>query len=168
MKHKHFNQGFTIIELLIVIVVVAILATISVVAYGNIANRAYDTAIQSDLSQFKKSLMMFASETGNYPRATQFFEEVARGAVSKEAYDVTVYNLYYCSDASKLDQFGIAARSKSGKNFTISSNDSIQEISMNPERQPACEAFGGPGYVLSNTTFNYGYHRLDKEWRFGL
>ena len=35
------NTGFTIVELLIVIVVIAILATVSVVAYTGIRQRAY-------------------------------------------------------------------------------------------------------------------------------
>ena len=39
------KQGFTIVELLIVIVVIAILAAITIVAYTGIQNRAYDTAV---------------------------------------------------------------------------------------------------------------------------
>ena len=50
-KPKNTPQGFTIVELLIVIVVIAILAAISVVAYNGIQNRAYDTTVQSDLRQ---------------------------------------------------------------------------------------------------------------------
>lgn len=41
--------GFTIVELLIVIVVIAVLAAISVVAYAGIQNRARDSAIMSGL-----------------------------------------------------------------------------------------------------------------------
>lgn len=45
-KHR---MGFTIVELLIVIVVIAILAALSIVAYTGIQNRANDTAVQSDI-----------------------------------------------------------------------------------------------------------------------
>jgi len=38
--HKNLRRGFTIVELLIVIVVIAILAAISIVAYNGIQARA--------------------------------------------------------------------------------------------------------------------------------
>ena len=54
MKIYKRAYGFTIVELLIVIVVVAILASLSYVGYVNIAYRANDSAISSDLSNFAK------------------------------------------------------------------------------------------------------------------
>ena len=45
------QSGFTIVELLIVVIVIAILATITIVSFGAIQNRAHDSAVQSDLRQ---------------------------------------------------------------------------------------------------------------------
>ena len=50
------KSGFTIVELLIVIVVIAILAAISVVTYTGIQQRARDSQRKSDLDYIAKAL----------------------------------------------------------------------------------------------------------------
>lgn len=54
-KHK-LQSGFTIVELLIVIVVIAILAAISIVAYNGIQNRSKVTRANSDLATLRKTI----------------------------------------------------------------------------------------------------------------
>jgi len=50
-KNKHVQAGFTIVELLIVVIVIAILAAITIVAYNGIRDRASDSAAKTELSQ---------------------------------------------------------------------------------------------------------------------
>lgn len=61
---KRQHQAFTIVELLIVIVVIAILAAISVVAYNGVQQRAKASAIASDLRALDKGFRMFAADQG--------------------------------------------------------------------------------------------------------
>lgn len=61
------KSGFTIVELLIVIVVIAILATISIVAYNGIQNRAKTSAGQELASQIVKKLEAYNAVNGEYP-----------------------------------------------------------------------------------------------------
>jgi prepilin-type N-terminal cleavage/methylation domain-containing protein len=61
------SSGFTIVEILITIVIIGILATISVVSYVGISNKANVTAIQSDLVTSYESLKIFQIQNSNYP-----------------------------------------------------------------------------------------------------
>lgn len=68
MRPRH-NHGFTIVELLIVIVVIAILAAITIVAYNGIQNRARDAQRLSDITAIAKALESYKAQTGSYPTA---------------------------------------------------------------------------------------------------
>jgi len=62
------SKGFTIVELLIVIVVIAILAAITIVAYNGIQNRAKQSAAQSRLTQANKKILAYAVQNSDtYP-----------------------------------------------------------------------------------------------------
>ena len=59
--------GFTIVELLIVIVVIAILAAVTIVAYNGIQSRATASALQSNLNQIAKKLEIAKIDNNAYP-----------------------------------------------------------------------------------------------------
>lgn len=61
------QRGFTIVELLVVIVVIGILAAITIVAYNGIQNRARDTDRMSDINAIRKALEVYKSFNGEYP-----------------------------------------------------------------------------------------------------
>ena len=61
------RSGFTIVELLIVIVVIAILAAISVVAYNGIQQRARDSDRKTGITNLAKALELYYIDNGQYP-----------------------------------------------------------------------------------------------------
>lgn len=61
------TKGFTIVELLIVIVVIGVLATIAIVAYNGIQTRARAAAVSSDLSNSSKKLSLYLIDNPTYP-----------------------------------------------------------------------------------------------------
>jgi general secretion pathway protein G len=63
------SKGFTIVELLIVIVVIGILAAITIVAYNGIQVRARDTDRVSDIGQIRKKLEVYRAFNDSYPAA---------------------------------------------------------------------------------------------------
>jgi prepilin-type N-terminal cleavage/methylation domain-containing protein len=69
-KKRHLNKGFTIVELLIVVVVIAVLAAITIVAYTGIQNRAKASAAETAASQVSKKLKVYFIENAEvYPAA---------------------------------------------------------------------------------------------------
>lgn len=66
-RRQRSDRGFTIVELLIVIVVIAILAAITIVAYNGIQARSRDTIRINDLKQIQKVVELYKAENGSYP-----------------------------------------------------------------------------------------------------
>lgn len=159
LRIKQKQTGFTIVELLIVIVVIAILATISIVAYNGIQDRANDTAVKSDLSNLAKKIQLAAAESGEFPAGggtssagnwTVFSGMKFRPA--KDAYLTTPTNLMYCEGVqSGRSTFIISAQSKSSTTFIYTPEGGIESVSGSPSAH--CS-----GSVSWMNTGAYGYH----------
>jgi len=63
------RRGFTIVELLIVIVIIGILAAITIVSFIGINNKATVASIQSDLSNAQTQLKFFLVDNSAYPNS---------------------------------------------------------------------------------------------------
>lgn len=66
MKNQR-SRGFTIVELLIVVVVIAILAAITIVSYNGITARARNTQTISAVNAYLKGFAQYATINGTYP-----------------------------------------------------------------------------------------------------
>lgn len=158
MKNK---SGFTLVELLIVVVVIAILAAISIGAYNGLQNRTHDTAVRSDLSNIAKMFEIYKidSSTGTYPTVVlaNVVPTDLQMSISKNSYqlDGNTHNLLNCRVISGRD-YTMLAQSKSGKYFVVSSsNTSPREVTASvnltglsscPVVAPGSSAYGA-GYV---------------------
>lgn len=67
MQKQTLSRGFTIVELLIVIVVIAILAAITIVAYNGVQKRAMNTARHAELTAWMKTFEAYKATNGAYP-----------------------------------------------------------------------------------------------------
>jgi general secretion pathway protein G len=113
------TYGFTIVELLVVIVVIAILASITVVAYTGIQNRANDAAVRADLSNFAKTMELYKADNGTYPGESSFTTALGL-KFSKNAYgtDAQGRNVRYCLNTT-TDTYVLMSNSKSGNYFIV-------------------------------------------------
>lgn len=61
------RRGFTIVELLIVVVIIGIVAAIVIVAYRGVTNRAYMSRSQTELETIGKAIQIYYTTNGRYP-----------------------------------------------------------------------------------------------------
>jgi len=83
---KTKSQGFTIVELLIVVVVIAILAAITIVSYNGITNRANASSAKSTASSMQKKIELYQADKGRYPIS---LAEMSTSTDSGEAWYIT-------------------------------------------------------------------------------
>lgn len=145
MNSAKTNTGFTIVELLIVIVVIAILAAITIVSYNGVTGRAHDVSVQNDMRNADNGLQLYQSLMGRSAQAAVPFSVTtamdhiktndgtvrvvfAKGSYAApdlypDAADGTVilgFNQTTISGSPttyQLDDICIVAKSKSGQNY---------------------------------------------------
>ena len=86
---KTKNQGFTIVELLIVVVVIAILAAITIVSYAGITARANESAVKLQASNFAKKAEAYNAEIGYYPDAMSDLSDATKSYAWTDSTNVT-------------------------------------------------------------------------------
>ncbi len=65
------RKGFTLIELLIVVVIIGILAAIAIPKFANTKNKAYVTAMKSDLRNLLSTQESYFADNMKYGTATE-------------------------------------------------------------------------------------------------
>ncbi len=66
------KKGFTLVELMVVVAVIAILATALLVGLGGARKRARDARRVSDVRQVQNVLELYYAKTGHYPDANSW------------------------------------------------------------------------------------------------
>lgn len=101
---KNRQSGFTIVELLIVIVIIGILATIGFVSFANAQNRAKKSKAEATISQVKSKLGEYFAENNNYPTskaAVVTYLAANGGQTTSEEFNTVTYG--YTADPAACD-----------------------------------------------------------------
>lgn len=123
MWAKNKQSGFTIVELLIVIVVIGILAAITIVAYNGIQERARVATAQSDLANIAKKMGLYYAQYGEYPDTVAEIQAAKISTTNKGA-DSAIY----CGNSSG---YAVILNEKSdltGRQFKIGTGISLAEV----------------------------------------
>jgi prepilin-type N-terminal cleavage/methylation domain-containing protein len=126
-KRLALNRGFTIVEMLIVIAVIAVLAAIVLVGYGAVVNNAHDASVKSDLQKIDDAFKLFALDSeGIFPDS--YAELAGLGIkIAPDSYDAeTKANMYVCINPT-ASEYAVIAMSRSQKRFVVQSESGISE-----------------------------------------
>lgn len=64
---RNRQRGFTLLELIIVVAIIGILATIAMPALKNVPRRAAESVLKENLRAFRDVIDQFYADQGNYP-----------------------------------------------------------------------------------------------------
>ena len=67
IKAKKNNKGFTLVELMIVVAIIGILAAIAIPQFSAYRAKAFNSAAQSDLKNFKTAMEASLADNQAYP-----------------------------------------------------------------------------------------------------
>lgn len=159
--NKNQQNGFTIVELLIVVVVIAILAAITIVSFNGIQDRAKSSAAQSVASQVAKKLSLYAVENSDtFPSAAQLEGmgiidsqnssfQYSYSSASPAVYCLTTTvsgkSFYTSNSSSSPTQGGCPGHSANG-------TQAIANMSVNPSFETSTDGVASYGTSTSRPT----------------
>ena len=154
----NMRDGFTIVELLIVVVVVSILAVISLVTYIGFQERAKRTTIQSDMKNFSTKIELARADSTDslYPAVPTTSNDIH---ATKGSYAVNRNNWYYCVSTDRTRYaIGVVFTGASGY---IQSSTSGLEASTNVADSTTCAKASG---ISGTSQLGYSWNGTVGTW----
>lgn len=124
MRYFVKKSGFTIVELLVVIVVVGVLSTIVVVSYTGVTKRAVASSLQSDLENASKQLQLFKVDNDIYPLTIDcgIPDSVTNKCIKNS--NGNSY-MYFADNSLSTPTFSLIAENVNGQMYRINDNSSF-------------------------------------------
>lgn len=117
-------KGFTIVELLVVIVVIGILAAITIVSYSGITKRAVDATLKLDLANASKQLKLYQVINDSFPTSIDCSTgpNPAAPKICLKPSQGNTFSNYQFNNASNPQTFSLTSTSSSGVAYYVTEN----------------------------------------------
>lgn len=129
--NRRLKGGFTIVELMIVVAVIGVIASIVVVSYGSSRSKAFDTAVKTDITKYADELNIYYGDNGGYPINQASLLNVS-GEFAVSNYKTTgAKAVLYCVDtaaATSGDSMAVIAKSNSGNTYYVSDENPVTQF----------------------------------------
>lgn len=155
------QQGFTIVELIIVISIIAALAAITLVAYNGVRQSAQEVSVEHDMRNIAKQLAFYKIDNQRYPTSAQL--QAVGIHVNKQTYGVnpTGATIFYCTNTAGT-AFSVVARVKSTSLLSyLSTTGLVTTYSGSATAPQLCLDSGVPG---TTGTMDYAAFTNNGVW----
>lgn len=133
-------RGFTIVELLVVIVVIGILATITIISYTGITQKANIVTMVSDLASAKKQFALYYTDHGFYPTGLDINNCPTNASVTPNP------DTSYCLKSGSGNIFAIAVAT--GSSYTLTATKGTITYKITNDSVPIATIICPTGFII--------------------
>jgi len=122
------NKGFTLVELLVVIIILSVISSVSIPVYLNFNNKSKESATKIEMSSVAKALSLFQADNEVYPSDTASLSAYLKSIPAKDSFKIDY--VYEASDdlsSYTFTSFGIDKTEGTGDDIVFEDGIMIKQ-----------------------------------------